>query len=75
MTLGHEQKYPPGRVVLTDKPCSNCYNGFCSYLDADAIGSNAVQKGKLICIGCNDEMSSGAFEHVSLDKVYESRDR
>ena len=42
MTLGHEQKYPPGRAVSTDKPCSNCYDGFCSYLDADAIGSNAV---------------------------------
>ena len=75
MTLGHEQKYPPGKAVSTDKPCSNPYDGFCTYLNADAIGSNAVQKDKLICIGCNDEMSYSAFEHTSLDKVYASRDR
>ena len=75
MTLGHEQRYPPGYAVSTDKPCGNSADGFCSYLDADAIDSDAVQEGMLMCTGCNEEMSCGSFDHVSLDEVYASRDK
>ena len=75
MTLGCEQVYPPWNAISSDNPCGNSADGFCSFMDRDAVGSDSVPQGKYICPGCNNEKEHGSFKYVSLDKVYASSDK
>ena len=75
MVLGCEQSYPPGKAISSDRSCGNSGDGFCSFMDRDAVGSDSVSEDMFICPGCNEEMGYGDFEHVSLNDVYASRDK
>ena len=73
MVQGCEESYPPGKAIQTDRKCSN--RDFCDFYDADALQSNAVQAGKFICVGCNDELAKSAFSLVGSDTIRRSRDK
>ena len=72
MVQGCEQSYPPGKAISTDRRCNN--RDFCDFYDADALQSDAVQEGNVICIGCNDELARNAFTFVNYDTIKRSRD-
>ena len=75
MVLGCEERYPPGRAVSSDKLCPASADGFCTFYDADAAGSDSIPDGMVMCPGCNEDMEWGAFDYADLDAVYASRDR
>ncbi len=75
MVLGCEERYPPGRAVSSDKLCPASADGFCTFYDADAVGSDSVQEGMVMCPGCQEEREPGSFDHADLNDVYASRDK
>ena len=73
MVNGCEESYPPGKAIATDRKCSN--RDFCDFYDAEALQSDAVAEGRVICVGCNDELDRNAFTFVDSDTINKSRDK
>ena len=71
--LGVFQAWPPGQSIETDRRCNN--RDFCTFLDGDALSADGGESptSQFMCVGCNEEMSEGSFESVTVEQLNKSR--